>query len=279
MINNTLSEHDFQRLSQFIHREFGIKMPPIKKVLLESRLQKRLRLLGLNSFTEYIDFLFSPEGKAQEMIPFINKVTTNKTEFFREAGHFDYMTRTAIPDLVQQHGSRKSLKVWSAGCSSGEEPYTLAMVLSEFHSRNQAVISGFSILATDISMEVLEIAHRAVYSPDRVVGIPLDFKHKYFMKSKNPAKPNLRVVPELRRLITFGRLNFMDGDYGLKERYDIIFCRNVIIYFDRPTQEKIFHKFCRNLNDGGYVFVGHSETLHGMDVPLVQVSPTIYKKK
>ncbi len=277
---STLSDRDFQRLSEFIHSEFGIKMPGSKKVMLSSRLQKRLRSLGLRSFSEYCDFLFSSDGMQNELVHMIDVVTTNKTDFFREPNHFEYLVQKTLPALMAGRGSgiRNTLMVWSAGCSTGEEPYTLAMVLNEFAEKCPGFKFSYTILATDISTRVLEKAKQAIYDHERVGPVPTDMKKKYLLKSKKKTSDLVRITPELRTFVRFRRLNFVDGDFGMREPMDIIFCRNVLIYFDRPTQEMILNRFFRHLSPGGYVFLGHSETLQGMDVPLIQVAPTIYRR-
>ncbi len=273
-----LTKRDFEQLSSFIYNNLGIKMPVGKSTMLTGRLTKRLRALELSSFSEYCDFLFSPVGQEEEMVHLINVITTNKTDFFREPSHFSYLTGKALPTLQNLRGVdwRNKLKVWSAGCSTGEEPYTLAMVLAEV----QAVQPGFrfDILATDISTRVLDIARRAVYPMGLIEPVPLILRKKYLLKGKNRKNPQVRIVPELRERVRFGRLNFMDQDFGLPEKVDIIFCRNVIIYFDKKTQENLMIKFCSFLKQGGYLFLGHSESLHGYNTPLAQVAPTIYRK-
>jgi chemotaxis protein methyltransferase CheR len=276
-----LSSKDFDRLSNFIYGEFGIKMPSAKHTMLEGRLSKRLRLLDLSSYSEYCDFLFSDAGKKTELVHLINNVTTNKTDFFREPSHFDYLTRSVLPDLADSSGAgvRNKLKIWSAGCSTGEEPYTLTMVLGDYSQTHPEFSAGYSILATDISTRVLQMAKNAVYHQDRIEPVTQPMRKKYLLKSKDRNNPVVRIVPELRSKVTFGQLNFMVEDFGLREQLDIIFCRNVIIYFDKETQEKLMNKFCRNLVRGGYLFLGHSESLHGYDLPLVQVAPTVYQRQ
>lgn len=271
----SIPEKDFHRLSGFIYDELGIKMAPAKKTMLEGRLAKRLRALKLPSYGAYCDYLFTETGRHEEMVHLVNAVTTNKTDFFREPAHFTYLTQTVLPELLAQ---RDSLKVWSAGCSSGEEPYTLAIVLSEFQAANPALGLRFGILATDISTRVLEMAQRAIYHHDRIEPIPLPLRKKYLLRSRDPDNPVVRIAPPQRKQVTFGRLNFMDADFGLREPMDVIFCRNVIIYFDKQTQEVLINKFCRHLRPGGFLFLGHSESLHGYAVPLVQVAPTVYRK-
>lgn len=273
-----LSGKNFAQLSKFIYAECGIKMPEAKKVLLEARLRKRLRILGMHSYSEYCDHLFSPEGTKTELIHMIDVVTTNKTDFYRESRHFDFLVQTALPELINCYGAgvRRKYSIWSAGCSTGEEPYTLAMVLSEFAEKQQGF--DFSILATDISTRVLEKASLGIYKKDDIAPLPSALKMKYLLKSKDKSKNLVRIVPQIRSLIKFRRLNFMDSDFGMKEPVDIIFCRNVIIYFDKQTQEKLLNRFCQHLAPGGYLFMGHSETLNGLGVPLVPAGPMVYRK-
>jgi chemotaxis protein methyltransferase CheR len=273
-----LSENDFQRLSELIQSSCGIKMPNPKKIMLEARLRKRLKALGMKSFRAYCDYLFSTEGRKQELVPMIDVITTNKTDFFREPRHFDYLTQTAVPELGRSDGAgiRRQLVVWSAGCSTGEEPYTIAMVLNEY-TKNQPAFH-FMVLATDISTKVLDKAMRGIYGQERIEAVPGALKKQYFMQSRDPKKYLVRIVPELRAAVRFRRLNFMDGDFGMREPMDIIFCRNVIIYFDKPTQERLLKRLCEHLIPGGYIFMGHSETLSGLNVPLVSVGSMVYRK-
>ena len=275
---SVMSDQEFERFSGFIHREYGIKMPPAKKAMLQTRLQKRLRLLGMSSFSQYADHLFSPEGLRTELTAMIDAVTTNKTDFFREPGHFDYLTGTAVPELLASGriATRKGLMVWSAGCSSGEEPYTLAMVLAEFVGSFPGL--DFTILATDISTQVLEKAKAAIYDEERVTPVPAKLKARYLLRSKDRRSGTVRIVPELRSRVLFRRLNFMDDDFGMREPLDVIFCRNVIIYFDFRTQAALLNRLCRHLKPGGYLFMGHSETLNGMNLPLTPVSASVYRK-
>jgi chemotaxis protein methyltransferase CheR len=275
----TLSAKQFSVLREMIEQDYGIKMPPDKKIMLEARLRKRLRALNMTDFAVYLEFLFSGQGD-DEIVYMMDVVTTNKTDFFREPAHFDYLFQKILPDLISREGAGVSrpLMVWSAGCSTGEEPYTLAMVLSAFGERYPGFRFDFTILATDLSTRVLDIAHRAVYLEDRVVPVPIDFKKKYLLRNRDRTKRLVRIAPELRSHVRFRRLNLMDSDFGFREPMDIIFCRNVIIYFDRPTQEKLVNRFHDNLNPGGYIFMGHSETLNGLRVPLNQIAPTIYTR-
>lgn len=273
-----MSDREFSHFAEFIYDTCGIKMPPVKKTMLEARLQKRLRVLGVGSFHEYADYLFSREGQGLELIHLIDVVTTNKTDFFREPAHFDYLVSTALPTLAESRGVgfRRGLSLWSAGCSSGEEPYTLAMVLAEFAEQNQGF--SYNILATDICTTVLDKAKLGIYGEERVEPVSLPLKRKYLLRGKDRQSGLVRIVPELRSRIRFRRLNFMDDDFGMREPMDIIFCRNVVIYFDKRTQERLLNKFARYLIPGGYLFMGHSETLSGLDVPFAQVASTVYRK-
>lgn len=272
---SSLGERDFARLSRFIYEEVGIKMPDSKKTMLEARLQKRLRSLGIGSFSAYCDYLFSPRGAELEMVQMIDLVTTNKTDFFREPDHFHYLTGTVLPEWQARHGNR-IFSIWSAGCSTGEEPYTMAMVLSEYAAANPGFT--FQILATDISTRVLEKARTAIYAADRVAPVPMPLKKRYLLRSKDRSNDLVRIVPELRSRVRFRRLNFMEGDFGMREQMDVIFCRNVIIYFDRPTQEGLLNRLYRHMAPRAHIFMGHSETLNGLDVPLTMVHPTVYRK-
>jgi len=271
-----MGEGEFNRFSELIQSEFGIKMPPTKKVLLQSRFQKRLRALGMHSYKEYCDYVFSETGREQERRHLIDVVTTNTTHFFREPKHWDIMNQLVMPELWRRGvGRGGALKMWSAGCSSGEEPYTLAMVLAEFGVKHNGF--DFSILATDISTEILQKAKNAVYSMDKADEIPMEMKKKYVLKSKSKAKPLIKIDAKLRNKVRFQRLNFMEN-FQLPDQQDIIFCRNVVIYFDRATQVVLFNKFCNNLKPGGYLFIGHSESLSGMQLPIKQVAPTVFQR-
>jgi chemotaxis protein methyltransferase CheR len=274
--DETLSTRDYARLCDLIYAKAGIHLGPDKRTMLEVRIKRRLRSLDIPSYGKYCDFLFEPKGLKEELIPLIDVVTTNKTDFFREPKHFSFLVEKAIPELTAGSGGGRPLLVWSAGCSTGEEPYTLAIVLSEYALTHPGF--RFRILATDISTSVLAKAEMGVYSSDVVVPVASALQRRYFMRSRDSDSGRMRVVPELRRLIEFRRLNFMDENYGIGEKADAIFCRNVIIYFDRPTQERILKKLSLHLVPRGYMFVGHAETLHDMDLPLTPVAPALYRR-
>ena len=273
-----MSKADYSRLSNLIQTHCGIRLPPAKKTMLEGRLRKRLNALGMNSFSAYCDYIFSPEGAESEHVYMFNAVTTNKTDFFRESDHFDFLTGKVLPELLDTYGlgARRCLNVWSAGCSTGEEPYTLAMVLSEFAQKRQPF--RFSILATDISTRALEHAASGIYECEKVEPIAKPLRKKYLMRSKDKNRGLVRIVPELRTTVRFERLNLMVENYGIGEVMGVIFCRNVIIYFDRPTQERLLRRLSSHLMRGGYLFMGHSESLHRMDLPFTPIATTIYRK-
>lgn len=273
-----LSDRDFNRFSAFIYEVCGIKLPPIKKTMLAARLQKRLRRLNISSYRDYFDYVLSPEGQINELCHMIDVVSTNKTDFFREPQHFDVMNQKVLPEFVarcQKRSQPHKLLVWSAGCSSGQEPYTLAMVLQEFCEKTPQL--DYEILATDICTEALATAVEAIYTDEVVAPVPVALRHKYLMKGKGQHKGFHRVVPELRQKVSFQRLNFMDRDFGLKKKMDIIFCRNVIIYFDQATQRSLFEKFYRQFAPGGYLFTGHSESLEAITDRMERVDSAVYK--
>jgi chemotaxis protein methyltransferase CheR len=259
-----------------IYEQSGIVLNQEKKTMLELRIKRRLRSLSMNSFGQYCEYLFARHNHQEEIVHLLDVVTTNKTDFFREPDHFEYLVQKALPDLLAREQLDKGLLVWSAGCSTGEEPYTLAMVLSEYAQLHPGF--RFRVLATDLSTTVLAKAKLGVFENEVLNPIPSELRRRYFMRSRDPEDTTVRVVPELRRLVDFRRVNFMDTDFGLTEKVHIIFCRNVIIYFDRRTQENILQKLANHLMPGGYAFLGHSETLHGMDLPLVPVAPALYRR-
>ncbi|MCQ2235656.1 MAG: hypothetical protein MJZ18_01525 [Bacteroidales bacterium] len=269
-----MSKEDFMVFSDYIYSRYGIKMPEIKRVMLQGRLLKRIRELGMHSYTEYKDYFFSPEGQEKELYDFLSVVTTNKTDFFREPVHFDYLAGEVLPEMY--NSGKKLVKIWSAACSSGEELYTISIVLHEFMEKHPDM--RYQILGTDISNNVMDKAVRGVYAERIIDVIPLALKKKYFFRSKDRHNPTVRVSPELQKNISLKYLNLMDSQYDIKEMYDVIFCRNVLIYFDRETQEKVINKLCRHLVPGGFLFIGHSESVANMQVPLENIKPTIFKR-
>ena len=269
-----LAEPEFNRLSKFIMSEYGIKMPPEKRIMLQSRLQRRLKALNINNFREYVDFVFSPQGQVEEVIHMMDVVSTNKTDFFRESNHFDFLLSDALPDLFVNQ-KLKNISVWSAGCSSGEEPYTIAITLSEFGERHSGF--EFSITASDISTKMLEKAALAIYPEEKIQDVPLSIKAKYFLRSKDREIKKIRVISELRNKIGFFRQNLLYLPQENHPQHSIVFCRNVLIYFDRVNQQAILSRLCMHLKPGGYLFLGHSESITGFELPVQQIKPTIFK--
>ncbi|MCK5148880.1 protein-glutamate O-methyltransferase [bacterium] len=272
-----LSDAAFKRIGDFIYQNVGIKLPPVKKTMIQARLQKRLRHLSLTTYEAYCDFVFSDQGQ-WERTHMIDVITTNKTDFFREPAHFDHLFDVAIPDLLKKEliDARQPLNVWSAGCSSGEEPYTLAMLLSDSCVLKPDL--NFNILATDISTRILEKARKGIYAEEKIAPVPMDLKKKYLLRSKDRTRKQVRIIPELRHRVRFMQVNFMEDDFGVRQKMHIIFCRNVIIYFDRQTQQRIVGKLLSHLKRSGYLYLGHSETLHGLNLPVSTVAPTVYQK-
>ncbi|MBF0400322.1 MAG: methyltransferase domain-containing protein [Magnetococcales bacterium] len=274
------SDQDFQQLSAFVQAQCGIQVPIAKRTLLIEVIQERLRQVGKRTFKEYMEWLLGTERPDEELMQFIDAVTIRETDFFHAADHFEFMVKTAIPELIKELGAglSREFMIWNVGCSTGEEAYTLAMVLQEFSSHYPGIPFKAKVLATDVSSRALTTAASAVYGMAKVSPISLEMKQKYLLKSREPARRLVRIVPEVRAMVKFRRLNIMDADFGLREQMDVIFCRNVIAHFDRPTKEKLVNKFCHYLSPGGYLFMGHSEDLGGLKIPVVPSSvASIYR--
>lgn len=269
-----LSSKNFDRLARYIYDYSGIKMPPSKRTMLEGRLRRRLRATGFDDLDEYCDFLFKHDGLENEAIHLMDVVTTNKTDFFREPKHFEHLRDKAVPTLISEGYS--NLRVWSSACSIGAEPYTIAMVLENMLAANRG--ADYRILATDLSTEVLRVARRGVYTESMIEPVEPAFKRSYVMQARDPERDEVRIHPALRSKIGFARLNLMDDRYQIGDKVQIIFCRNVLIYFDKPTQQKVLTRLCDNLVSGGFLYVGHSETITGLDLPVKQVANTVFRR-
>lgn len=271
-----LTPQSFRQFAAFITRELGIKMSENKIPMLQSRLQRRLRVLGLHSIEDYKHYLFDSPQAETELADFIDAVTTNKTDFFREPHHFHFLSHSALPALDPDPSRPWHCKLWCAGCSTGEEPYTLTMVLSEYAEARRNF--NYSLLATDISTRVLHSAREAIYEEERIAPVSEELRRKYLLRSRQPGCNLVRIVPALRNHVRFHRLNFMDESYRIADTFDAIFFRNVMIYFDKATQEAVINKLCQQLRPGGYLFIGHSESLMGLNVPVRMVGSAIYQK-
>jgi chemotaxis protein methyltransferase CheR len=270
-------ELDVVRLRRFaaaINRVLGIKLPDAKLTMLHGRLQRRIHQLGLHSLGEYEQRLRDPVHAQSERIRLLDLATTNKTDFFREPVHFQYLTQRALP-AMSTRGDRWVCRVWCAGCSTGQEVYTLAMVLDDYARSHRGF--GYEIVATDVSTRVLREAAAATYPAELVEPVPLALRQRYLMRGKAARGGMVRVVPELRAKVKFRRLNFMAERYPLGE-FDVVFFRNVMIYFERATQKRVLERQCRLLRPGGYLFIGHTESVAGLDLPLTPETSSILRK-
>jgi chemotaxis protein methyltransferase CheR len=271
-----LSFADFERLSQAVYRHCKINLHDGKRQLVEARLAKLSRQLGFNSTAELIDHVLE-NPQSDQFTRMIDVLSTNLTSFFREPDHFAYLQKYFLPDLVatRKASPRPRLRAWSAGCSSGEEPYTLAMVLRE--TIPDVERWDAKILATDISTRVLATAARGVYDESRVSGVAADLRSQYFAVNRMDGRTFFDVRPNIKDMIAFRHLNLMD-DWPFRGPFDVIFCRNVMIYFDKPTQENLVNRFHDVLSPGGLLFTGHSESLTGVKHRFEYVRPTIYRR-
>jgi len=274
-----MSDRDFERVVRLVEDSVGIQLPPHKRSMVELRLARRARILGLPDLDAYCAFVFDETGATVEQVSLIDAVTTNKTDFFREAEHFDLLIKQVVPalrSLEPDIGRTRPLRVWSAGCATGEEPYSIAMVLSDYALKNPPF--DFVVRATDVSTSALRHGVRAVYPEERVCSVPVELRRRFLLRNKDHRLGLVRIAPEIRERVRFSRHNLFTGTPAMGEVFDVIFCRNVIIYFRHETQIKVLTQMARLLARGGHLFVGHSETLHGMPLPLERVGTTLYRK-
>ena len=272
-----LSDKDFTAIASLVQRHTGIHLSHGKRDLVISRLSRRLRALGLKDFSQYVALLYS--GRAgEELVEMVNQITTSKTEFFREPHHFKFLGEQALPTLEEQSPrlGPKHLRAWSAGCSSGEEAYSLAMVLDQFCSPKPGW--SWKLLATDLDTNLLRLASRGCYQPEQVAKMPRDLLLKYFHRRRETDGYIHEVKPYLRRMITFGKFNLIHAGYPKRTPLDFVFCRNVLIYFNGAQKQAIIDKLTDALRPGGWLFLGHSESLLHTNRRLFCVGPTIYRK-
>jgi len=263
---------DFTHLCALVDRHTGIQLAEGKEDMLYGRLSRRIRKVGLSSFNDYIK-LIEQDEHGEEFGEFINAVTTNLTSFFRESHHFDYLKQTLLPRLLQSNRISRRIRIWSAGSSTGEEPYSIAMSVAETMPPGWDV----KILATDLDTDVLAHGEHGVYDDSRVEGLDRAVVKRWFVKSRSqPGK--VRVKPELQELIYFRQLNLLQS-WPMKGPVDIIFCRNVIIYFDMPTKQKLMNRYADMLPDGGHLFLGHSEAMNNMSSRFSLCGKSVYQKK
>lgn len=266
------TDADFLRVKSLVYDFAGIDLNESKKNLVYNRLAKRIRFLQQDSFSQYLDYV-EEQGEA-EFIHLINAITTNLTFFFRENHHFEYLAETVIPHLLKTNQSTKKIRIWSAGCSTGEEPYSLAIVLKE------TVPAGWDakVIATDLDTNVVQTGVTGVYKIDRLKGMSEARKKQWFLKGKGANEGNVKVKPDLQKIIEFGQINLMH-EWPLRDAIDVIFCRNVVIYFDKETQAKLFNRYADILPDGGHLFIGHSESLYKVCDRFELLGKTIYQKQ
>ncbi|WP_082903576.1 CheR family methyltransferase [Devosia elaeis] len=274
-----LSVADFQRIAALIGEQVGIRLPPAKRLMVEGRLRKRIRALHLASLRAYGDYLFRQDGLGSELPYLINAVTTNKTDFFREPEHFELMEKMLVPDLLAQRLAERNplLKVWSAASSTGAEAYTIAMVLADMAAQRRDF--RYSILGTDVSTDVLAQGRRAIYPAEMIAPVPPGMQSRYLMFARRPGpRPEVRIVPELRRNVQFHRLNLMASSFPIDRDVDIIFLRNVLIYFEKADQAAVISRLIDHLRPGGYLLLGHSESMVGTSITMRQVAPAVFQK-
>ncbi len=271
-----ITDDEFKHISQLVYEKFGIHLTEKKRVLVRGRLNKLLRQMGYKNFEEYYNaILEDPSGAG--LLELVDRISTNHTYFYREKDHFDFLEKRVLPDIARQldeQGS-KDLRLWCAGCATGEEAYTLAIVLAEFFGP-QYFSDGPPILATDISRTALEKAMLGAYGKERLDQIPKGLLHKYFVLND---MGGYSVKDVLKKLVLFKRLNFKRETFPFRKKFHTVFCRNVMIYFDQPTKETLVNKFGGVLNEGGYLFIGHSETLGRDNMNFQYVQPAVYVKK
>lgn len=267
----TITNEEFQRFSALVYQESGIALSESKKALLVSRLSRRLRELGLATFRAYYERVVGRTNR-DEFTYMLDLISTNKTDFFREPRHFDFLRNHILPEPRQT----RQIHIWSAGCSSGEEAYSIAITVCD--GLISTAKRDCKILASDLSTRVLKKAESGIYDIGRVCNLPPEIIRRHFIKGRNNID-NIKIKDHLRNMVVFMRINLMDERYPIKSPLDAIFCRNVMIYFDRPTQERLMSRFYRYLKPGGYLFIGHSESLQWVENKFRYVEPTIYQKR
>jgi chemotaxis protein methyltransferase CheR len=271
-MGNTITAEEFELFRTLIYDESGISLSDQKRTLLVSRLSKRLQDLGIKTFSEYYKMI-TEDATREEFTQLLDRISTNKTDFFREPQHFEFLRTTILPELAET----RHIRIWSSACSTGEEPYTIAMTLCE--SVQNAGQWDCKILASDLSTRVLAKAASGVYDQDRFGDVPPDVLRRHFLRGRGGSAGSYKVKPHLAAMIQFRRVNLMEERFPIVTPLDLIFCRNVMIYFDRPTQETLVNKFYDYLKPGGHLFIGHSESLQWVKHPFRTVAPTIYYKE
>jgi chemotaxis protein methyltransferase CheR len=275
-VQGDLTAKEYELFRALIYQKAGINLGPQKQQLVRARLGKRLRTGNFASYQAYYDFVKN-DASGAELCSLIDAISTNTTHLFREKQHFEFLEGVLKEwgDDQNWRSRNKALRIWSAGCSSGEEPYSIAMTVDNAVQSLRGL--EWKLLATDISTQVLDKARAGVYEAHRIGTVPENFKRRYFVKSGQGANL-LQVHPNLTARISFARFNLMQDTFPFKHGFHFIFCRNVMIYFDRPTQEALVNRYAAHLLPGGYLIIGHSESLNAIKHPLAYVRPTIYRK-
>ncbi len=269
-----MSKNELRLLSTLIYNECGISISDHSETMLKSRLQKRLNSLKIRSYSKYLELLNSAEGRNKELTNFINAVCTHETSFFRQINHFKYLETSILPKISKQLTERDSFNIWSAACSSGQEAYSIAATINDF--KNIACKSN--ILASDISEKTLIRAKTGIFNQKEINNIPELKLKKLFLKGKNINTGLYKILPEIRDMILFKKINLMENSYRLHAKMDVIFCRNVMIYFNNEKKKHVINNLYDSLKKGGHLFVGSSESLHKIDNRFTAVAPEIYIK-
>lgn len=276
----SIEEPEFNYIRDLVYKNTGIVLAPHKKVMVQSRLNIRLRINGILSFKDYVDALKNNRTFAStEILELINRITTNKTDFFRENHHFEFLRDKFFPAFEQKASATglKKLRIWCAAASTGEEPYSIAITAQEYFGTKPGW--DIKILATDIDTNVLETAKKGLYKADRLIPVPENLKKKYFDQGEVGGIEHYSVKQILKSMIIYKKLNLLEFPYPVGEKMDLIFCRNVIIYFDKPTQKNIFAEFENVLKEDAHLIIGHSETMFGISDKYKFLGHTIYQKK
>jgi chemotaxis protein methyltransferase CheR len=270
-----LTREEYELFRALVYEHSGINLGDQKLQLVRARLGKRMRSGNFSSYRAYYEYV-KGDASGRELTHLIDAISTNTTHLFRENQHFEFLARTVKGWLDGDRRRSAPLRIWSAACSSGEEPYSIAMVMDDLRQRHSDL--QYKILATDISSRMLERAQRGVFAVEALANVPPEFKRRYFARVGSDGDVRMQIVPQLRKSIRFAPFNLMSAQFPFRNGLDVIFCRNVMIYFDRSTQQTLVGKLCNVLNPGGYLLIGHSESLNSISHTLSYVMPTVYRR-
>jgi len=270
-----ISARDYTFIRDLVYKASRINLGEHKKELVSARLAKRLRATGIPTYSAYIDYIRTPQGE-EELVHLIDVISTNHTFFMRETEHFSFLAREILPAVLARKGADTEFRMWSAACSTGEEPYSAGVVISD--ALGEPARTPWTCDCTDISTRVLQIAKRGVYEADRLRHVPPDAIRRHFLRGESTMAGQFQVRPQMKAHYRFHHLNLLGGSYPFSKPFHLIFCRNVMIYFDRSTQEELVGRLSRHLAPGGYLFIGHAESLAGVKNELRAIKPAIYRK-